>query len=127
MKNDSPSVVEELEGVISAMAHLVAALIAELPEPSKSVLLDFVGGEEGPDEELPEPDASSPGDGPDDADDDEESLDLPPEFLRGSARFRNMVLSLAKHFENDCEPYLERRDRFKREHEGAAASSPQEG
>ena len=126
MKNGSPSVVEELEGVISAMAHVVAALIAELPEPTKSILLDFVGGDEDPDERLPAPDESSPGDGPDETDDEDEPPDLPPEFLRGSARFRSMVLSLAKHLDDDCEPYLERRDHFKKEHEGGAAPPPQE-
>ncbi len=97
MKHGSPTVVGELEGVISAMAHLVAALIAELPEPTKSILLDFVGGDEGPDEELPEPNGSSRGDGPCETDDEDELA------TRSPSRVSSRIGSVPKHGALACQ------------------------
>ena len=126
MKNGSPSVVEELEGVISAMAHVVAAVIVELPEPSKSILLDFVGGDDEEDEDSPKQERGPDGDDCDDSVE-EELSDLSPEFLRGSARFQGMVLAIARHFDDECEPYLERRERFRTGEKGSGGPPPQGG
>ena len=119
MKNGLPSVVEELEGVISAMAHLMAALIVELPEPAKSILLDFVGDDEEQDDE------SSPEDGSDDTEHQDEPPVLSPEFIRGSARFQGLVLALARHFDDHSESYLERRQRLGKGYEAASTVSTQ--
>jgi hypothetical protein len=92
--------VNEMEGVVTAAAHLFAALVTELPEPQKSILRQSIASWAST--HLPDKDEI-------------EGLEvgeiiakLEP-YDKGYVEFCWMVLGLDKHFENDCDPYLERK------------------
>ena len=116
--------VKEVEGVITAIGHVFGALLAELPEPRKSILraniLSWLVSY------LPE--------GVDETEDFELTKERLDEFTKqvdpgtkGRIEFYAMVLGLASHFEEDCPPYLKIKEAaLARPEDRPALSAPDE-